>query len=313
MIRSILTLRAFTQVIKCLIRKLGEIRQSTDSIFRDFWPTDVHGERIKAFIFNVFNDRKLDGQQIYVYSSYQQFNRKLEHAVDLVFERFMPSTKSMRKKVWYTAENLRMPHSSEFDFHLSFDTETHRGKNIYFPLWVVELGKDFSEAQKTQVLLMQPREISAGIRKFACIVINNPEPVRMNFLAELQKIGDVDCFGKAFSNPIPNKDDLISNYDFNICFENDLYPGYITEKVVQSYLAGCIPIYYGLDKLGHLNPKAMINVADIGFNQSLEAISILKDNISRLSEIRNEPLISIPYDFDLLNDELTIKLRKSEV
>lgn len=313
MINSILSLRAFRQVFKCFVRKFGEIRQNTDIVFRDFWPKDDHGDRIKAFILDIFNDRKLDRQQIYIYSNYQQFNRKMENTVDLIFRKLMSRNNSRTQKIWYTAENLRMPHSSEFDFHLTFDLETYQGKNVYLPLWIVELGKGFKEAQEMQTHLMQPRRISTGIRKFACIVINNPEPVRMNFLVELQKIGEVDCFGKAFNNPIPNKEVLISNYDFNVCFENDLYPGYITEKVIQAYLAGCIPIYYGLDKLGHLNSQAMINVANIGFEQSLETISALKEDRLRLSKMRNEPLISVPYDFDQLDSELKFKLRKSEV
>jgi Glycosyltransferase family 10 (fucosyltransferase) C-term len=313
MFKSIFSLRAFRQVVKCFIRKCGEIRQNTDIVFRDFWPKDDHGDRIKAFILDILSDRKLDRQQIYIYSNYQQFNRKMENAVDLIFRKLMSRNNSRTQKIWYTAENLRMPHSSEFDFHLTFDSENYQGKNVYLPLWIVELGKGFKEAQEMQLHLMQPREMSADIRKFACIVINNPEPVRMNFLAELQKLGDVDCFGKAFNKPIPNKSEVIENYNFNICFENDLYPGYITEKVVQAYLAGCIPIYYGLDKIGHLNSRAMVNVADIGFQQSLETISTLMDNRSLMSQMRNEPLISVPYDFDHLNSELKRKLSKGEV
>ncbi|WP_394958760.1 glycosyltransferase family 10 domain-containing protein [uncultured Helicobacter sp.] len=37
----------------------------------------------------------------------------------------------------------------------------------------------------------------------------------------------------------------LENYKFNICFENGSYPGYLTEKLFDAYIAGCIPIYWG--------------------------------------------------------------------
>jgi hypothetical protein len=38
---------------------------------------------------------------------------------------------------------------------------------------------------------------------------------------------------------------LLSHYRFAICFENTVFPGYLTEKLFDCLLAGCIPIYWG--------------------------------------------------------------------
>lgn len=55
------------------------------------------------------------------------------------------------------------------------------------------------------------------------------------------------------------KEDFLANYRFNLCPENSLGEGYITEKIFESIASGCIPIYWG-DYLepGILNPKAIL-------------------------------------------------------
>lgn len=38
---------------------------------------------------------------------------------------------------------------------------------------------------------------------------------------------------------------LMNEFKFNICFENCEFPGYVTEKIFDSFLSGSIPVYYG--------------------------------------------------------------------
>jgi len=42
-----------------------------------------------------------------------------------------------------------------------------------------------------------------------------------------------------------NKIETISNYKFCICAENVEYDGYVTEKIIDCFIAGTIPIYFG--------------------------------------------------------------------
>lgn len=39
--------------------------------------------------------------------------------------------------------------------------------------------------------------------------------------------------------------DILSDYHFNLCFENTNWPYYCTEKIWDSIQGGCLPIYYG--------------------------------------------------------------------
>ena len=42
-----------------------------------------------------------------------------------------------------------------------------------------------------------------------------------------------------------NKYADLSSRKFNFCFENCLYPGYISEKIFDAIISGCIPVYWG--------------------------------------------------------------------
>lgn len=44
---------------------------------------------------------------------------------------------------------------------------------------------------------------------------------------------------------VGNKYEVLGQYQFALCFENCIYPGYITEKIFDCFLANCIPIYLG--------------------------------------------------------------------
>ena len=50
---------------------------------------------------------------------------------------------------------------------------------------------------------------------------------------------------KSYQGVCVSKNDVIRNSTFNICFENCVYPGYLSEKVFDAILGGSIPIYWG--------------------------------------------------------------------
>jgi hypothetical protein len=65
--------------------------------------------------------------------------------------------------------------------------------------------------------------------------------------------------GNNIRKQIINKEEFLSSYKFSIAMENSEGDGYISEKIVDSFLSGTIPIYYGdymVDEF--INPKAYI-------------------------------------------------------
>ena len=63
-------------------------------------------------------------------------------------------------------------------------------------------------------------------------------------------------FFPSYQGKVVSKLDTMQKYCFNICYENvrDL-PGYITEKIFDSFFAGCIPIYWGASNISNYVPE----------------------------------------------------------
>lgn len=75
----------------------------------------------------------------------------------------------------------------------------------------------------------------------------------------------------SYRGKIENKCQVMQKYRFSICFENarDI-PGYITEKIFDSMLSGCVPIYWGAPNIDQFVPKeCYIDFADFHHNYEL--------------------------------------------
>lgn len=203
--------------------------------------------------------------------------------------------------IWYTGENVRPP-STGWDGSLSFDVDPLEGRNAYLPLWwfsVGLLGPAYSmfidpAPQIDQLLARRP---SGPIpTEFAVAFINNPDPVRFHAVHALSQFGNVDVFGRAVRRPLPNKATLAGRYKFVLCFENDLYPGYVTEKAIEAWGMGAIPLWWGSDPAGYLNPQAVLNAADFAsLSDFAEAAALLAGDEDRwLAAFGSELLLRKP-------------------
>ena len=83
---------------------------------------------------------------------------------------------------------------------------------------------------------------------------NLPLMWRKTLKKNIKKLLPVSCIDKKY---------IISNYKFSICFENTVYPGYLTEKIIDCFVAGVIPIYLGDPDVGKVVPDDIfINMRD---------------------------------------------------
>lgn len=51
------------------------------------------------------------------------------------------------------------------------------------------------------------------------------------------------------------KREVLNGYRFAICFENCVFPGYVTEKLFDCFLAGCVPVYWGAPDITDFVPE----------------------------------------------------------
>lgn len=70
-------------------------------------------------------------------------------------------------------------------------------------------------------------------------------------------------FRPAFRGPCDDKHSLLRQYGFAIAYENTRVPGYVTEKVIDAMISGCVPVYRGApDIAAHIPSQAILEVGN---------------------------------------------------
>lgn len=89
---------------------------------------------------------------------------------------------------------------------------------------------------------------------------------RMETVARLQN--SMDIYGNGF-HPIEYKEDGMADYMFSIAHENANYSGYFTEKILDCFATGAIPIYWGDPDIGKVFNMDGIILLDDEFNPDM--------------------------------------------
>ena len=207
---------------------------------------------------------------------------------------------AQKLQIWVTFENRRIP-NKHVDLGIGFDFHERDSKFLYMPLIFFYIdflsnGASYVRHPVSFSELKQPRfdfEIPVSQRRFACAFINNPDPVRLRFIDALRNFGEVDIFGRSTGNYVKNKIEITNEYRFTVCFENDLFPGYVTEKPLEAWLGKAVPIYWGLDNAGILNPEAVINCSDFpSLQDAVTFVGSIKERFDLLEKYIRQPLFS---------------------
>lgn len=188
------------------------------------------------------------------------------------------------------------PDFNLFDYAMGFDHISFGDRYCRVPLYLIYDRQLLEKAQKRGGMTDAP----VYRDKFCSFVYSNgnADPVRERMFMALDSLKHVDSGGRLLNNTgyiVKDKLQFEENYRFSIAFENASYPGYMTEKVIQAFAAGTIPIYWGdTDADRVLNKKAYINVKDYGsMEDAAEAIAEIDADRERFINILTErPFVS---------------------
>jgi hypothetical protein len=278
-------------------------------VFQDFWEShrsdyivDFPGDVTKSFLSDIARQLPKNNYEGVAFTSvYRRSNLRRKFIQKIGFAPKEASLLLYGKdfssnpipgyfNVWYSAENIRPPLSQKFDYYLSYDLDNYGNRNTYLPLWLCRLGPTLELANASQESLMVHRRVTTLRELNFCMVASNPEQIRNHFVERLKNFSNVDVFGR-FGSAITNKNLTLQKYNFNICFENDLYPGYVTEKAIESYLSGCIPVWRGLDSAGFLNHEAIIDITKFSIEEGIEKIIQVSKNAELMQHMRSLPIL----------------------
>ena len=93
--------------------------------------------------------------------------------------------------------------------------------------------------------------------------------------------------------PWATSNQVYSNYRFALVMENTLRDGYITEKIVNAFIGGAIPIWYGTRQVfDFFNKKAFIYYDIDNPQAALERITFLESNPEAYDEMLSQPILA---------------------
>ena len=141
--------------------------------------------------------------------------------------------------------------------------------------------------------LLVPRILHQTPSHFCLFAVSNPMcTVRNNFFTVLTAYKKVDSCGKHWNNMghrCPGTHSgtelyrFIAQYKFSLCFENSSSHNYLTEKLLNAYTCGSIPIYWGCPNVSdYINMECMLylkpNHTDDDVAKLIQEITALDTN-----------------------------------
>jgi hypothetical protein len=153
------------------------------------------------------------------------------------------SVSSKKKYAWLVESPMITPNAydfirknyDKFDLIFTFDKNllglSH--KFVLLPIggcWIEENDRIIHDKTKLIGITLSAKKITEGHRLRHDIVNTN-------------LINNLDVFG--FNNPIQNKIIGLKEYKFNLIIENAREDYYFTEKLIDCFITGTIPVYWG--------------------------------------------------------------------
>jgi len=211
-------------------------------------------------------------------------------------------------RIWLTGENL-IPDFNTSDYAIGFNDIHFGDRYLRWPLY--RWHQTISECENNRKRAIESNAASRRTRLCACVISNVSK--RQGPLVEICDALDGYqgmTYGGRWRNNIggrvKDKLALLHEHKFTLAFENTAYPGYTTEKIIDAFLAGTIPIYWGDPAITqHFNSKAFIQCKEG------EPIAAVVQRIKKINEstecyeaMLNEPIFTSAAGEDLREERL---------
>lgn len=193
-------------------------------------------------------------------------------------------------RILYTGE-YQVPDFNLYDYAIGFDSLEFGDRYIRYPLFL--LYGDVRNVNSCRVV----NDLDYKERGFCSFVYSNgrADKMRKDLFDALSEYKQVTSGGKYLNNTgksLESKLEFEKKFKFSIACENYSTPGYTTEKIIESFYAGSVPIYWGDPLIKEtFNDKAFINVSDFGSLKDLvEYVIDLDNNPDKYYELIRTPV-----------------------
>jgi hypothetical protein len=183
-------------------------------------------------------------------------------------------------KIFISGEAIA-PDFNYCDYAIGYDYIVFDDRYLRWPSYLNQIeytSKEFISNVKASKNLFE--------REFCSFVYSNSNDYseRSRFyhlLSEYRLVNSGGRFLNDTGQAVISKIDFDKTHKFSICFENCVYPGYTSEKIIDGFRAKTIPIYYGNRLITEeFDSISFINVHDY---------STFEEVVKRIIEVDNDP------------------------
>lgn len=164
------------------------------------------------------------------------------------------------------------------------------------PNWIMNLTYE-AAINDMMTKHLRAESIMKEKKGFCSFVYSNDNAqYRKNLFHKISIYKNVDAGGKVYNNigeRVESKIDFERWHRFSMACENSMHIGYSTEKIVQSFAAGTVPIYWGDPEVGKIfNEKAFINVMRYeNLDEVIDVIEKIDNDENLYFEMLSQPAL----------------------
>jgi len=178
----------------------------------------------------------------------------------------------------------------DYYYHITWAALTFYIRNCDYDILLKPLKNIYNNKTKFCNYMFRNKTYKNAVKRYNFYQVLNSK--RKVDHVESDKRYSLDMFDDAVEMNKP--------YKFTISFENNIIDGYITEKIINCFLAGSIPIYDGTDDIyKYFNRDSFINAKD--FN-SLEELADYIIKVDTTPELYNKYINACPTNIDKLRE-----------
>ena len=219
-----------------------------------------------------------------------------------------------KKYIVFSGEQVQV-HNKKFDLSIGFDHIESNNNYMRLPLWFlyidwfnVRLPILMKNPDSTPFFWLTRKRKAKPRKKFCLFVCGDGKCEHRNKIFErLHAIKHIDSAGRMYNNmKIPGdnydifgkymiKTKFSQDYRFALCPENESHPGYCTEKILNAFAGGCVPIYWGdMTVTQDFNEKAFVNGNGKSIDEVISEVMEIENNPEKWIEIASQPVFRNP-------------------
>jgi hypothetical protein len=250
------------------------------------------------------DDHRQSYFDLFIKNAATKFNVEISNQypdILLISERWCENrTGNKNPIIVYMSDEVWSPDLNCCDYTICCDKSLVGPNHFFAPGFLVSdlifdesrgIAKKESEYIESKIVkVVEPKR-----KNFCSLVSSDPfADMRYKFALFLNNKKKIEVRGAVVKQKVQHKINFESQFKFSISFENASKPGYTTEKILNAFAAGVIPIYWG-DPLieEYFNPKRFINIRDESdFESAAQLIKSLDENDELYNEFLAQPIES---------------------